>query len=69
MEDAHLTPDDVYLRYFLTQNDAIDAGTVSGVKINVKNVGMGGPYMVISMDNGRWKGGLCLPTGSPPSAP
>ncbi|KAI0745691.1 Alpha/Beta hydrolase protein [Earliella scabrosa] len=34
-----------FASYFLTQNDAIDAGTVSGVKINVKNVGMGGPYM------------------------
>ena len=37
--------DDV-CRYFLSQNDAIDAGTASGVKVNVKNIGMGGPYMV-----------------------
>ncbi|RPD78050.1 serine carboxypeptidase [Lentinus tigrinus ALCF2SS1-7] len=30
---------------FLDQNDAIDAGTIPGVKINVKNIGIGGPYM------------------------
>ncbi|RDX55170.1 alpha/beta-hydrolase [Lentinus brumalis] len=34
-----------FATHFLNQNDAVDAGTVSGVKINVKNIGIGGPYM------------------------
>ncbi|KAI0743602.1 serine carboxypeptidase [Daedaleopsis nitida] len=34
-----------FASYFLDQNDAIDKGTVSGIKVNVKNIGLGGPYM------------------------
>ena len=44
----HILPLIVLHRYFLDQNDAIANGSASGVKINVKNVGIGGPYMVSS---------------------
>ena len=44
----HALPLIVVHRYFFDQNDAIANGSASGVKINVKNIGIGGPYMVSS---------------------